>query len=165
MRGYEDLPGYASSGMPLKDIAAQVGATYGAVRLALYRRGIRATDERDQTIRQKAEGMLPQEAVRFLLDALEQLAPVLCGTADHPVDAWNCGFTRMQRRLVIIVYDARGSVVPYDTAMSGLYFDKPGDHPGREILSPMLHHIRARMPLERGRIATEHSQGLRWVAS
>lgn len=155
----DELRGYAEEGLCLKDIAEETGRSYDCVRFAAKRHGINVRAELCQTIRTRAEGMKPGEAVDYLLWQFDLLAEAMTGDAHHPVDDMGWDLTSAQRRLMICLYDANGSLRTRSQLHAAVLFNGPGRETQPEIVSVMVSHIRAKLPAEIGRIDTHRGVG------
>jgi len=140
------LKAFVESGRTIREIAEDVGASYWGVCSALHRRGLRAVWEREQTLRQKVQGMRPAEAVEYLLACMETLAPALTGVAPSTDDAADLRLTPSQQRLFIALRNSKG-VLSRDAAMAALYFDrlKPVDVPKHGVVRVFMHQLAARL--------------------
>jgi DNA-binding response OmpR family regulator len=163
------LRALVEQGASLDDLAGEVGASKDALRHALRRRGLRATHTWTQNIRARVQPMRASDAVNYLLDCLEMLAPAMTTDERHPVDDIGPHWTKSERRVLVVLWDAGGAYVRHDALMNALYFDRAGDHPDEKIISVLLSKIRAKVrqgvckvPL---RIHSRHNFGYQLVTT
>lgn len=154
----------AGDGMTLAEIAAETGQSSAAVRLMLFRRGKKAVAEFEQNARQRAMSMRPAEAVEYLLGCLEVIAGPMLADA-HPVDEWPVQFTKSERRIMAVLYDAQGAVVTQDALWRAVYFDNFGDCPDLKIVAVFVCKIRTKLPATLGRIKTHWGYGFSFAAN
>jgi DNA-binding response OmpR family regulator len=155
----EDVVALAREGLTLSEIAEEVWSTSNAVRARLRRKGLRAVPENEQMLRHRVQQMPPTAAVEFLLLCVENLAPVLCGAARHPVHDLPVHLPRMQRRIFVALHDTKG-LATREMLLSAMYFDyRSADVPGDKIVDVQLSHLRAKLVGTRYRINTHWGQG------
>lgn len=72
-------------------------------------------------------------------------------------------FTRHQSIIADILYKNLGKVVPYGFIMNGLYFDRPDDPPGIQVLKVRICHMRKKFQSSPYDIETVWGVGFRMV--
>ncbi len=136
---------HAADGATLAEIAVACGTTSEAVRAASYRGGFKVRNPLEiQNYRETAEKMRPLDAVNYLLDVIEFLTPAL--SDQHPIDAWGLKLAPMERRLLAILYDAKGECAPRERLMDVLYSDQLNDAPSDKIINVLICKLRQKIP-------------------
>lgn len=152
------LPGLIDLGFTRSEIAEDFGVSSDAVQRAAERRNLSISDR--QTFRHKAEAMPPKEAVKYLLAVMDSL-PIACEQNEHPVDV--LPLTRMQRRVMVHLYENTGQVVSKEQIYRAMYFDRiaEDDCPDDNIVSVVICKIRKALP-DTARITSVWGEGVKF---
>lgn len=123
MGKHSDIAGYAAQGLCIDQIAEEIGISKQAVWQRAYRAGVRITHKDDVSLRTKAEGMKPAEAIDFLLGVIEAMQE---GFSPLPISHQVVlnSLTRSEKRLFERLFQSQGAVVPHEILYNRLYCDR-----------------------------------------
>ena len=114
-----------------------------------------------ETIRRKPENMPKEDAVDYLLSCIENMAEAMADNEDHAVDAWPVKLTQGQRRIVICLYEAQGSLRTWNQIITA-YAVGMVDAPSDEVVKQQLYLARRKLATVAD-IINEHGRGFRLV--
>lgn len=103
---------------------------------------------REKTVRERAEGMKPLEAVDYLLCVLESVAASMVSHAPHETDY--LGLKGAKRRLLIALWDADGEILTHEACIRAMCVtesvdDMPMTH---NLVAVQISHLRRLLPPE-----------------
>jgi hypothetical protein len=149
---------YLGSGLSIKDVAEEVGASKTATRLCLARRDVRLTPEDAKTLRRRVDDMKPLDAVQFLLSVIEQISWVSL-ESEHPTDIIDA--TISQRRLLRALYDANGKPLSKDALLAAMTsaYASADDVPQMKVVDVQVCKLRPKLKGSRWEIVTIWGMG------
>lgn len=158
-----DLKACTDAGMSIQDIAEEYDVGYETVRRSLNRYGLKAVGELQKSYRELALAMRPMDAVDYLLGVIDEISSI-SSSSHHEIDEIGVHFTRLERRLLLALYEHSPNLLSHRSIGKAMYFDSPdGDYPGDKIVQIYVCKIRKKLPKSWGEICLEWGHGYRLV--
>lgn len=115
-------------------------------------------------IREHVDSLKPLEAVNYLLGCLENPADCI-GNDHHPVDDVLPNLKPSHRKMLIILWNAKGDVVSKEALIAGYCFGRRKDDPTDQMVNVTIYNLRKVIPESIGRIENVWGRGYRWVGA